>query len=176
MNALTRADQLRQLESLQHGLGSLFKSSPTQWPTGQEETMAVPEWTPPVDISEDAHKYLIKAELPGVNKEDVKVTAEEGTLTIMGVRKFAKEEKGKKHHRIERAYESFEHRYALPNDASSAEVSTEFKDSLLTVHLAKRQNNEPQQEEVVDEITAWWQKALGTEAVLGQASNRPSPD
>jgi HSP20 family protein len=175
MNALRRADQLRQLEDLQPGLGSLFRPSPTLCPEGQEEPMAVPAWSPLVDISEDAQEYLIKAELLAVNREDVKVTAEEGHLTIKGERRFAQEAKGKKAHRIERAYENFEHRYSLPNDASSAQVSTEFKDGLLTVHLGKRQNNEPQQEEVVDEATAWWQKVLGTKAVLGQASNRTSP-
>jgi len=52
-----------------------------------------------VDISEDDQEYLIKAELPEVKKEDVKVTAEEGTLTITGERKFEKEEKGKKYHK-----------------------------------------------------------------------------
>ena len=107
MNALTRWNQLRQLEALQHGLGSLFSRSPAQWPEGQEEQIAVPEWAPLVDISEDDKEYLIKAELPEVKKEDVKVTAEEGTLTIMGERKFEKEEKGKKYHRVERVLRQF---------------------------------------------------------------------
>src|SRR5207247_10007343 len=91
MSAMTRwnqLNQLTQLEALQHGLGSLFSRSPAQWPEGQEEPLAVAEWSPLVDISEDDKEYLIKAELPEVKKEDVKVTAEEGTLTIMGERIF----------------------------------------------------------------------------------------
>ena len=148
MNTLTRWNQLRQLEALQHGLGSLFSRSPAQWPEGQEEQIAVAEWAPLVDISEDDKEYLIKAELPDVKKEDVKVTAQEGTLTIMGERKFEKEEKGKKYHRVERAYGSFGRSFSLPDDASPAKVSAEFKDGVLTVHLVKNQKAKPQQVEV----------------------------
>ena len=148
MNALTRWNQLRQLEALQHGLGSLFSRSQGQWPEGQEEQIAVPEWAPLVDISEDDKEYLIKAELPEVKKEDVKVTAEEGTLTITGERKFEKEEKGKKYHRVERSYGSFVRNFSFPDDASPAKVSAEFKDGVLSVHLAKTEKAKPQQIEV----------------------------
>ena len=148
MNALTRWNQLRQLEALQHGLGSLFNRSSAQWPEGQEEPMAVAEWAPLVDISEDDKEYLIKAELSEVKKEDVKVTAVEGTLTIMGERKFEKEEKGKKYHRVERAYGSFGRTFSIPDDASPGKVSAEFKDGVLTVHLAKTQKAKPTHIEV----------------------------
>jgi HSP20 family protein len=148
MNTLTRWNQLRQLEALQHGLGSLFSRAPTQWPEGQEEPLAVAEWTPLVDISEDDKEYRIKVELPEVNKEDVKVTAEEGTLTIMGERKFEKEEKGRKYHRVERAYGSFGRSFSLPADASPAKVSAEFKDGVLVVHLVKDEKAKPQHVEV----------------------------
>ena len=110
--------------------------------------MAVAEWSPLVDISEDDKEYLIKAELPDVKKEDVRVTAQEGTLTIMGERKFEKEEKGKKYHRVERAYGTFGRSFSLPDDASPAKVSAEFKDGVLTVHLVKNQKAKPQQVEV----------------------------
>lgn len=148
MNSLTRWNQLRQLEALQHGLGSLFSRSPAQWPEGQEEPMAVAEWAPLVDISEDDKEYRIKVELAEVRKEDVKVTAEEGTLTIMGERKFEKEEKGRKYHRVERAYGSFGRSFSLPDDASPAKVSAEFKDGVLTVHLIKDERAKPQHVEV----------------------------
>jgi HSP20 family protein len=148
MNTLTRWNQLRQLEALQLGLGSLFSRSPTQWPEGQEERMAVAEWSPLVDISEDDKEYLIKAELPEVKKEDVKVTAEDGTLTIMGERKFEKEEKNKKYHRVERAYGSFARSFSFPDDASAGKVSADFKDGVLTMHLAKVAKAKPQQVEI----------------------------
>ena len=148
MNTLTRLNQLRQLEALQHGLGSLFSRSPVHLPEGQEEQIAVPEWAPLVDISEDAKEYRIKVELPEVKKEDVKVTAEAGTLTIMGERKFEQEEKGRKYHRIERAYGSFGRSFSLPEDASPAKVTAEFKDGVLVVHLVKDEKARPQQIEV----------------------------
>jgi HSP20 family protein len=148
MNTLTRWNQLREMEALRHGLGSLLGHSPAQRPDGQEELMAVAEWTPCVDISEDDKEYLIKAELPEVKKEDVKVTAEEGTLTIMGERKFEKEQKNKKYHRVERAYGSFGRSFSLPDDANPAKVSAEFKDGVLTVHLAKDEKAKPQYIEV----------------------------
>ena len=148
MNTLTRWNQLRQLEALQPSLGSLFSRSPAQWPERQEEQIAVPEWAPLVDISEDDKEYLIKAELPEVKREDVKVTAEEGTLTITGERKFEKEEKGKKYHRVERSYGNFVRNFSLPDDASPAKVSAEFKDGVLSVHLGKTQKAKPQQIEV----------------------------
>jgi HSP20 family protein len=148
MNALTRWNQLKELEALRHGLGGLLNRSPTQWPEGQEEPMAVAEWSPLVDISEDDKEYLIKAELPEVKKEDVKVTAENGTLTIMGERRYEKEDKNKKYHRVERAYGSFGRSFSFPDDASPGKVSADFKDGVLTVRLAKVVKAKPEQVEI----------------------------
>jgi HSP20 family protein len=148
MNTLTRWNQLREMEALQHGLNSLINRPPVRRAEGQEEPMAVAEWAPLVDISEDDKEYLIKAELPDVKKEDVKVTAEDGTLTITGERKFEKEEKNKKYHRVERTFGSFGRTFSLPDDARPAKVSAEFKDGVLTVHLTKDEKAKPQQIEV----------------------------
>ena len=148
MNALKRWNQLKDLEALRQGLGGLLGGSPMHRPEGEEEPVAVAEWSPLVDISEDDKEYLIKAELPDVKKEDVKVTAEEGTLTIMGERKFEKKEENRKYHRIERAYGTFARSFSLPNDASPAKVTAEFKDGVLTVHLVKDEKAKPQQIEV----------------------------
>ena len=148
MNALTRWNQLKELEALQRGLSSLFSRPPALGPESQEEPLAVAEWAPLVDISEDDQEYLIKAELPEVKREDVKVTAEEGTLTIMGERKFVKDDKGRKYHRVERAYGSSGRSFSLPADVTPAQVSAEFKDGVLTVHLVKTAKAKPQQVEV----------------------------
>jgi HSP20 family protein len=110
--------------------------------------MSVAEWAPLVDISEDATEYRIKAELPEIRRENVKVTAEEGTLTISGERKFDKEENGMRYHRVERSYGSFVRNFSLPDDASAANVTAEFKEGVLTVHLAKTERPKPQQVEV----------------------------
>ena len=76
-------------------------------------------------------EYLIKAELPEVKREDVKVTAEEGTLTITGERKFEKEEKGRKYHRVERSYGSFVRNFSLPDDRSHCLPSPGQSDSAI---------------------------------------------
>ena len=149
MNALTRWNQYKELEDLQHTLGSLFGRSQARWPQGQEETtMRVADWTPLVDISEDGKEYLIKAELPEVKKDDVKVAVENGVLTISGERKSEKEEKNRKYHRIERAYGSFERSFIVPDDADADKVIAEFKDGVLRVHLPKSEKAKPKQIEV----------------------------
>ena len=135
MNALTKWSPFRELEDLQNRLSSLFGRTPVRG-LG-EEAMTVSEWTPLVDIAEDDQEYLIKAELPEVKKEDVKVTVENGVLTITGERRFEKEEKGKKYHRVERAYGSFVRSFTLPEGAAGDKVTAEFKDGVLKVHLAK---------------------------------------
>ena len=148
MNALAHWNQFRELEALHNSLGSLFGRPQASRLEGQEEPMRVPEWTPLVDISEDAKEYLIKAELPEVKKEDVKITMEDGTLTITGDRQCEKEGNGKKYHRVERAYGSFGRSFSLPDDASPAKVTADFKDGVLKVHLAKNEKARPQQVEV----------------------------
>ena len=148
MNALKRWNRLKDLETLQHGLESLLQRSAVHEPQGQEELLSVAEWSPMVDISEDDNEYLIKAELPEVKKEDVRVTAEAGTLTIMGERRFETEEKGRKYHRVERAYGNFGRSFSLPADASPRKVRAEFKDGVLSVHLVKDEKAKPQQIEV----------------------------
>jgi HSP20 family protein len=141
MNALAKWNPFRELEEIQNRLGSLFPRTAVRG-LGQE-AMTVSEWTPLVDITEDDKEYLIKAELPEVKKEDVKVTVENGTLTMTGERKFEKEEKDKKYHRIERAYGSFMRSFTLPEGAAGDKVSADFKDGVLKVHLPKSAEAKP---------------------------------
>ena len=148
MTALKHRNQLKDLETFQHNLDGLLRRSPVQLPSGPEQPAAVAEWSPLVDISEDDTEYLIKAELPEVRKEDVKVIAEEGTLSIMGERKFEKEENGRRYHRVERAYGTFGRSFSLPADARPEKVCADFKDGVLTVHLVKNAKAKPRQIEV----------------------------
>lgn len=101
-----------------------------------------------MDIAEDDKEYLIKVELPEVQKDDVKVTTEGGTLTISGERKSESEEKGRKFHRMERYYGRFERSFSIPDDAEPDNVKAEFKDGVLRVHLAKSEKARPKQIEV----------------------------
>lgn len=147
MTALTRWNPFREMEELQNRLLSVFNLTTPRRGDGQE-SITVAEWIPLVDIVEDDREYLIKAELPEMRKEDVKVTVENGVLTISGERKLEKEEKGKKYHRIERAYGSFVRSFTLPDDADADKVSAEFKDGVLKVHVAKSEAAKPKQIEV----------------------------
>jgi HSP20 family protein len=100
-----------------------------------------------VDITEDDKEYIIKTELPEVKKEEVKVSVENGLLTIVGERKFEKEE-NKKYHRVERAYGRFIRSFVLPEGVDPDKVNAEFRDGVLKVHLAKSEQTKPKQIEV----------------------------
>jgi len=141
-------DPLRELGEIENRLEKYFGRPALTGNGGQKEAMTVAQWAPAVDITEDDKEYLVKAELPDLKKEEVKVTVEDGELTISGERKFEKEEKNKKYHRIERAYGSFVRSFTLPETVNGDKVNAEFKDGLLTVHLPKDQKAKPKSIEV----------------------------
>jgi len=105
-------------------------------------------WTPAVDISEQENEYIVKMELPGVAKEDVKISLESNILTIKGEKKQEKEEKNKNLHRIERSYGSFQRSFTLPTTVKSDKIDAFFKDGVLTVSLPKMEEAKPKQIEV----------------------------
>lgn len=148
MNALTHWNPFKEMEDMQGRLSSLLGLAPTRWNGGKEETMTVAQWAPLVDITEDDREYVIKAELPEVRKEDVKVTVEHGTLNISGARTMEKEEKGRRYHRIERSYGSFVRSFALPDDADAQKVNAEFKDGVLHVRVQKNEQAVPKSIEI----------------------------
>lgn len=136
-------DPFRELEDLSSRLASGFGRS--LWRREGKDNLAMAEWAPVVDITEDKKEYLINAELPGVKKEDVKVTVEHGMLTIRGERKFEHEEKEEKAHRIERAYGSFMRSFSVPDDADAGKIDAEFKDGMLKIRLPKSETAKPKQ-------------------------------
>jgi len=106
------------------------------------------DWAPAVDIKETPEAFTIEAELPGMDKKDVKVTVQDGELTIEGERKHEEETKDKKLHRIERYYGSFLRRFTLPDNVDENKVKASFKDGLLTLNLTKVEPKEPKAIEV----------------------------
>ena len=132
---LTRWNPFKEMDQLQNRLASFWGSDPFR--TNGQETLTVAEWTPRVDIVEDEKEFLVKAELPEMKKEDVKVTVEDGVLTLSGERKLEKEEKNKRYHRIEREYGSFVRSFTLPAGTSGDKVTADFTEGLLKVHLPK---------------------------------------
>ena len=148
MQTLTRWEPFREMEDFQNRLSTLF-GHPLRRTNGHgREDITLADWMPLADITEDDKEYLIKAELPEMKKEDVKVTVENGVLTISGERKFEQEEKKRKFHRVERGYGTFVRSFTLPDDADSNKVKAEFKNGLLTVHLPKSEKAKPKQIEV----------------------------
>ncbi|MGQ0695801.1 MAG: Hsp20/alpha crystallin family protein, partial [Nitrospiraceae bacterium] len=133
---LVRWDPFRELEEMSDRLNRMF-SRPSIGSKNGKEALTVADWTPTVDIRETDGEYLIKAELPEVKKEDVKVTLEDGVLTLSGERRQEKEEKHTKYHRMERSYGSFVRSFSLPELVDESKVKAEYKDGVLSLHLLK---------------------------------------
>lgn len=157
MNVLTRWNPLketsdwnpfREIEELNNRLLRAFCGAPTRTGGTRREDITVADWAPLVDIIEDDKEYLIKAELPEVKKEDVKVRVEDGILYLSGERRFEKDEKGRRYHRVERAYGSFTRSFVLPEDVDSKHVSAEFKDGVLNVRVKKDPDAGPKSVEI----------------------------
>lgn len=113
-----------------------------------QELINTGDWTPRVDISETDNEFIIKAEIPEVDKEDVKVSVDNGVLTIQGERKQEKEEKGKKFHRVERYYGSFVRSFTLPDNIDATKIKASFKDGMLNLQVPKTGEARPKAIEV----------------------------
>jgi len=103
------------------------------------------EWAPSADISETDKEYLIRVGLPGVKKEDIKVSVSDGSITVEGERKQQKEEKGEKFHRVESFYGSFARRFSLPDNIREESVTSDYKDGVLSVRIPKTEAQKPKQ-------------------------------
>jgi HSP20 family protein len=125
----------RELEEIQTRLNRFFPEFVNRRP--ESEAPFFTDWTPAVDVTETEKEYLIKAELPELKREDVKVEVLDGVVTIEGERKQEKEEKGKRFHKVERSYGKFVRQFALPTDVEAEKVQAEFKEGVLNVHLPK---------------------------------------
>ena len=132
---------------MQNRLGSFFGGTFPRFGNGNGG-LKLADWSPQVDITEDDKEYLIKADLPEMKKDEIKVNVENGVLSVSGERKTEKEEKNKKFHRIERSYGSFMRSFTLPEDADGTKVAAEFKEGVLKVHLPKSPVAKPKAIEV----------------------------
>lgn len=113
------------------------------------EPMTRGGWVPAVDIYETPQKdVVVKAELPGMKREDIKVTFENGVLTIEGERRFDEEVAPELYHRVERGYGSFRRSFTLPASVDTTRVSATHQDGVLTVTLPRREEARPRQIEV----------------------------
>ena len=148
--SLVRWSPFRELEEMSSRLNRIFGNATLPATTGDttRDAMMVFDWSPTVDVVETPEEFQIKAELPEVKKEDVKVSVDDGVLRLEGERKQEKEDKNKKFHRIERSYGSFLRSFTLPDNVDDTKVRAEFKDGVLNVRLPKTEKAKPKAIEV----------------------------
>jgi HSP20 family protein len=132
---LVRWEPLREMEELLREYSPFF-ARPRRGEGGGA-------WTPTANISETEKEYLIKAELPEVKKEDVKITLSDGVITISGERKREKEDKNENEIRIESFYGTFSRSFSLPPNVDVNAIRAEAKDGVLRVHVPKIQAEKP---------------------------------
>jgi HSP20 family protein len=144
---LIKWDPFREFEGVHGRLNRMF-GEPLMMRPYEEEVPLFTEWSPAFDIEETEKEYLVKADLPDVKKENVKITLENGILAVEGERKHEVEEKGKKFHRVERSYGKFVRRFALPSEIDAGNVKAEFKDGVLDVRVPKTSVPKPKAIEV----------------------------
>jgi len=108
-----------------------------------ENEVSTRTWAPPVDIYENGDNLVLKAELPGVNPDDVEIRVEDNTLYLKGERKFEKEVKEQSYHRVERSYGTFTRTFSLPNSIDAVKVAANYQDGVLTLTMPKKEEAKP---------------------------------
>ena len=142
MKTLAQWNPIRELDEFQNRLSSFFNKR------DEQNEWLGSAWTPLVDVVEEDKEFIIKAEIPEVDRDNVKVTVNNGMLTISGERRLEKEDKTQKYHRVERSYGSFARSFALPEHVEAEKVTANFKDGLLTLRLPKTEKALPREVEV----------------------------
>lgn len=137
---IVKVDPLREFAVMQDRMNRLFGNVYLR----DEDTGMRGNWTPAVDIFEtDNHDLVVKAELPGMERENIEVVVENSTLVIKGEKKFANEVKEENYRRVERAYGTFHRSFTLPTTVDATKVSAEFKNGVLTVKLPFKEEAKP---------------------------------
>jgi len=136
------ADPFRELFDLQRGINQLFEDSVGKT---SRDGIALSAWTPAVDIYEDENSFLVKLELPEVDKKNVKINLHDNTLSISGERRIENEEKSGGYHRVERSYGEFYRSFSLPPNVNTEGINAQFKDGVLRLTLPKKEEAKPKQ-------------------------------
>ncbi|MFN3918719.1 MAG: Hsp20/alpha crystallin family protein [Methylohalobius sp.] len=108
-----------------------------------EEETAAAVWSPSVDIKEEANRYVVQADLPGVKPEDIEVTLQNGVLTIKGERQTEAKEEKENYRRIERFYGSFFRRFTLPETVEEEKIEANYDKGVLTISIPKKPEVQP---------------------------------
>jgi HSP20 family protein len=138
--AIVKVDPFRELAAMQDRMARLFGDVYLR----DEDTGFRGSWTPAVDIFEtDNHDLVLKAELPGMTREDIEVSVENNTLVLKGTKKIDSEVKEENYRRIERTYGTFHRSFTLPTTVDTSKVGADFRNGVLTVKLPFREEAKP---------------------------------
>ena len=144
---LVRFDPFREMAVLQDRVNRVFGELSRR--NGDDDLMSRGAWVPPVDIFEtDTHTLMLRAEIPGLNREDISLKVENNTLTLSGKKQAEKEIKEQQYHRVERTFGSFTRTFTLPATVDTGRIAAEYKNGVLTVTLPLREDAKPKQIEV----------------------------
>jgi HSP20 family protein len=145
--AIVRFDPFRELTAMQDRINRIFGEAYTR--RGDDDVTNRGDWIPPVDIYQnDRQEIVIKAEMPGLRREDIDLRVENNTLTLKGERKRESEVKDEAYHRVERVHGVFARSFSLPATVDANKVSADYKDGILTVVLPMREEAKPRQIQV----------------------------
>lgn len=140
---LNKWEPFRDMLNLRADMDRLFNSFFGGFPEDREGL-----WAPLIDIEEDNENIMVRAELPGMNKDEIKVTVRDNMLVISGERKQEKEVKEKTYHRIERSYGQFSRTITLPAAVNADKIKASYKDGVLSITLPKPEVMKPKQIDV----------------------------
>ncbi|NTV53721.1 MAG: Hsp20/alpha crystallin family protein [Candidatus Firestonebacteria bacterium] len=146
--AIIRWSPYRSLININSEAGNLFDDFFSPVCRRSEAEANAVSWVPNVDLTENKEAYTLRADLPGVSKEDVKVTFAEGVLTIAGEKKSEKEIKNENFHRSERNYGAFSRSFRLPDPVHEEKIQAEYRDGVLTLTLPKSEGVKPREIEI----------------------------
>ncbi|MDD8017466.1 MAG: Hsp20/alpha crystallin family protein [Bacteroidota bacterium] len=113
-----------------------------------DESFLGHDWSPAVDVVENDEAYVLKAEIPGMNKDDVKITLENNVLTIRGEKKNENEKEEGNFHRVERSYGMFERSFTIPGSIKVNDIDAQYNNGILTMTLPKAEESKPKMIEV----------------------------
>ncbi|HPN73020.1 MAG TPA: Hsp20/alpha crystallin family protein [Candidatus Omnitrophota bacterium] len=133
-----------ELESLQSEMNKLFDLSLGRWP-GRNSGLMESAWSPAVDVFDSKDNVMVKADIPGLKKEDIEISVHADTLTIKGEKKEEKETKDKNYVKTERFYGSFNRTIALPSEVDASKVKASYKEGVLEIVLPKKDEAKPKQ-------------------------------
>lgn len=141
--AIKRWDPMKDLLQMQERMTRLFDEFFPRF--GRTEVEPFGGWIPPVDIYETPEKVVIEAEVPGVEKDNIKIEYSNGVLTIKGERKLEKEVKEEDYHRLERAYGSFQRSFSIPSTIDPDKINATYKNGVLKIELPKQEKAKPKE-------------------------------